>query len=65
MAMRPIVNTGNLWREWWDSEAFIGLDATLVIDELGAQNLLYCDESICEFYHPLLVGLLNQYLIVL
>ncbi len=57
-----VVNTASVYSPAWNAAAFVGLDPTLVIDELTKQGLAYCYTGGCQFMHPLIVPLLHTYL---
>ncbi len=57
-----VVNTFGLWNELWNPAPFAAVPVTDVITTLADQGLLYCDIGFCEYYHPLLQGLLAKYL---
>jgi hypothetical protein len=57
-----VVSPGGLWSTSWSAAPFTGLATIDVIDTLANQGLLYCDPGFCEYYHPLLQGLLAKYL---
>src|SRR5581483_4228164 len=55
----------------WDENAFVGLSAGGVIEELRAQGLLTCysqgaaldpDAGVCSAAHPLILPLLHEFL---
>jgi MYXO-CTERM domain-containing protein len=51
----------------WQSSAFVGIAPDKVIDQLQMQGLVYCYDYggasyICQYNHPLIVPLLNEYL---
>lgn len=47
----------------WDAGRFVGIEPTLVVDELEAQGLMRClDVEGCSYAHPLVEGLLRRYL---
>ncbi len=51
-----------LWNPSWDPSPFTTLDPVQVIDELAAQGLAGCGNNRCSFDHPLILGLLGQFL---
>jgi len=57
-----VVSQGGLWSGTWNATPFTDLAPIDVIDTLANQGLLYCDPGYCEYYHPLLQGLLAKYL---
>ncbi|MCA9662485.1 MAG: DUF2330 domain-containing protein [Myxococcales bacterium] len=60
-----VISKGGLHSAQWDSQAFVGLPATQVIDTLMSQGIMECwdfGEIQCELRHPLLQGLLDTYL---
>jgi len=57
-----VVPTGGLFSASWDAQAFAGADVSTVGTTLQAQSLLVCDDfSGCAFTHPLIEGLLGEY----
>jgi hypothetical protein len=47
----------------WDDQAFVGLDPIEAINVLNAQELAFChDEFDCTWNHPLVYGLLLEFL---
>lgn len=71
-----IVSASGLYSETWDSAPFAAMDPVDVVDELAVQGLMSCfgggsggsdggaDGTMCQYNHPLLRGLLNQWLVV-
>jgi MYXO-CTERM domain-containing protein len=58
-----IVNPSGVFDASWSPAAFEGLDPIAVVDTLSSQNLMFCDEfNGCVFIHPLIEGLLAQFL---
>ncbi len=60
-----VISKFGFFNEQWDSKAFTGLPATGVYDQLAQQNIMQCfdfGEVECEYRHPLLEGLLEEYL---
>jgi MYXO-CTERM domain-containing protein len=58
-----IVSQEGLFSEDWNAAAFAALDPTAVVGTLQAQGLMgACDDTMCEFVHPLVRGLLVAYL---
>jgi MYXO-CTERM domain-containing protein len=61
----PNIPTSNLHRPTWNDAAIASItDPTTTVDVLSSQGLMWCDEWYygCQFNHPLLEGLLSQYL---
>ena len=58
-----MISQGGFFNDQWDSKAFTGLPAIEVYNTLEGQNIMQCFEgSGCEYRHPLLEGLLGEYL---
>jgi MYXO-CTERM domain-containing protein len=57
-----IVGANGLYSGEWDHTPFAELKPYLVVDELQAQGLMECNGGRCTYNHPLLVGLLYQFL---
>jgi MYXO-CTERM domain-containing protein len=62
-----VVPTVGVQSPAWNPDVFVDLDAEGVIDTLDGQGLVFCgflggDEEGCAYMHPLLRGLLQQYL---
>jgi hypothetical protein len=57
-----VVPTDPLWSAAWQSEPFATIEPVMVVDELAAQGLLACMAGMCTFNHPLVAGLLQQWL---
>jgi hypothetical protein len=62
-----VVPTFDVHSPAWNPDAFVDLDAEAVIDTLDGQGLVFCGfigggEEGCAYNHPLLRGLLAQYL---
>jgi hypothetical protein len=60
-----IVSQFGLYEPTWDPAAYTQLEAVEVIDTLTAQNLMFCFEdfeTVCQYNHPLLQGILAKYL---
>lgn len=56
------VDTSGLHDSQWDAARFTSLSTDAAISELGKQNLLQCEVGSCEFGHPLIEGLLAEYM---
>ncbi len=56
-----VVSDDGLWSPSWSAASFDALAAIDVIDTLESQGILNCSYG-CEFYHPLIEGLVAQYL---
>lgn len=51
----------------WNSQVFVGIDPTLVVEKLQQMGLIYCYDSFdpdadCQYNHPLLKPILSEYL---
>lgn len=46
----------------WDAARFETIAPEVVIDELEVQGLLYCDGGFCNYNHPLILPLLQEFL---
>lgn len=57
-----IVPTDGMLEPSWQAERFVGIDPTLVVDELAAQGLMTCTERPCTYAHPLVQGILARFL---
>ena len=60
-----VISKFGFFNEQWDAKAFTGLPAIEVYDRLLQQNIMQCfDFGVveCEYRHPLLEGLLGEYL---
>lgn len=60
-----VVPRTNLYNLSWDPDALTGAEATTVIDRLENQGIVDCTGAFgpaCEYRHPLIQGLLNEYL---
>ena len=60
-----VISQFGFFSEQWDAKAFTGLPAIEVYDRLLQQNIMECydfGEVQCEYRHPLLEGLLGEYL---
>lgn len=54
---------GNVYNIQWDETQFAGLPADQVISVLNQQGLMTCDDIFfCQFNHPLIRGLLDEWL---
>jgi MYXO-CTERM domain-containing protein len=59
-----VVPTGGVFSPSWDAAAFTDATAAQVGEQLESQGLLFCDFDFgngCSFTHPLLEGLLAEY----
>ena len=57
-----VVSQGGLFSDQWNAAPFPAIEPTAVIDVLGQQNILGCFGDFCEYYHPLIQGLLAEFL---
>ncbi|HGG57733.1 MAG TPA: hypothetical protein ENK31_08055 [Nannocystis exedens] len=61
-----VISRGGIYNQAWDPKAFPGLPAVDVVDTLGAQQIMFCfgpgDGDFCNYGHPLLEGLLGEFL---
>ncbi len=57
-----VVTTDGLLSDAWDHAAFAELKPVEVVDALAAQGLIECNGARCTYNHPLIQGLLYQYL---
>jgi uncharacterized protein (TIGR03382 family) len=55
------IPTFSLWNASWSATPFATLDVKLVVQELEAQGLAYCDFGQCSWGHPLVPSLLHEY----
>jgi hypothetical protein len=56
------VPTTGIYNGLWDAMPFETIAPEQVVNQLGAQQLAFCDVNSCTFTHPLVIGLLHQYL---
>ena len=57
-----IVSQAGVYAPSWDSTVFLGIEPIQVADALFEQGLLECFGDVCQYRHPLIEGLLKQYL---
>ncbi len=57
-----IVPTGGLFSTTWDDVPFVAAQAEDVVDTLTAQGLASCSSTRCQYNHPMILGLLREYL---
>lgn len=58
-----VVSLGGVYSDQWNSNAFTAIAPTETIATLQQQGLMYCYYTgYCEYYHPLLKPLLQDYL---
>lgn len=58
-----VVNQFGLWDNSWDAAPFAGLaDPVTVVDTLEAQGLVACGGASCDYQHPLIQPLLNEFI---
>ncbi len=57
-----VVQRDGIYSSFWDASGFAGSEPADAIDTLSSQGLVECFGSFCNYYHPLLQSLLNQYL---
>jgi len=56
------VSLGGVYSASWSSAAFTNIAPEGVVQELTTQNLMWCSGNFCQFNHPLVQPLLNEYL---
>ncbi|MEZ4451138.1 MAG: DUF2330 domain-containing protein [Nannocystaceae bacterium] len=57
-----VVDPSGLFSDAWVSAPFADAKAPTVIDLLSAQGLIECANDLCIYNHPLIQGILGQYL---
>ncbi|MCA9692620.1 MAG: DUF2330 domain-containing protein [Myxococcales bacterium] len=57
-----VVSQAGLYSTGWSSTPFASLDPTAVMGALAQQNIASCSSYGCSFFHPLIEGLLAQFL---
>jgi len=57
-----VVSADGLLSDKWEHTAFAEIKPIMVIDTLAEQGLIECNGARCTYNHPLLQGLLYQYL---
>ncbi|MCA9692618.1 MAG: DUF2330 domain-containing protein, partial [Myxococcales bacterium] len=57
-----VVSQSGLFSGSWSSTPFVNAEPTLVVDTLQNQGILGCFGDFCEYYHPLVEGLLAEFL---
>ncbi len=57
-----IVSPGGLHSDKWDHTVFADLKPVAVVDALSEQGLIECNGARCVYNHPLIQGLLYQFL---
>jgi len=57
-----IVSKASLHSVAWDDTAFVNVKPVGVVDELSSQGLMECNGARCVYNHPLIQGLLYQFL---
>ncbi|MCB9754444.1 MAG: DUF2330 domain-containing protein [Myxococcales bacterium] len=58
-----VIDTSGIYRETWDASALEGADPATAVDVLMSQAVLSCEPpDTCEFRHPLIEGLLGQFI---
>ncbi|MEZ4427686.1 MAG: DUF2330 domain-containing protein [Nannocystaceae bacterium] len=57
-----VVGQGGLHDPSWQAAPFVGAQPTAVVDTLEAQGIMACFANMCEYYHPLVEGLLREFL---
>ncbi len=56
-----IVTQDGLYSDKWDHSVFAEIKPVAVVDALTTQGLVECAQNICTYNHPLIEGLLHQY----
>jgi MYXO-CTERM domain-containing protein len=58
-----VVTQAGIYSSGWNSSPFVGIDPTKVVSTLSSQGLMQCfGSSQCNFNHPLVQGLLHEFL---
>ncbi len=57
-----IIGLGGVFSTEWDSTLFTEIDPMLVLDELQVQGLASCSPGFCQYNHPLVEPILEEYL---
>ncbi len=57
-----VVAAGGVFNPQWDASKFVDIQPELVIDELEIQGIAMCEAWSCQFMHPLVGALLDEYL---
>ncbi|MCA9692616.1 MAG: DUF2330 domain-containing protein, partial [Myxococcales bacterium] len=57
-----VVSQGGLFSSSWDAAPFVGAEATTVVDTLSQQGIMECFGGFCSYFHPLVSGLLGEFL---
>ncbi|MCA9692617.1 MAG: DUF2330 domain-containing protein, partial [Myxococcales bacterium] len=57
-----VVGKGGLFSESWKAAPFVDAAPTTVVDTLSQQGIMGCFADFCEYYHPLVEGLLGEFL---
>ncbi len=55
------VSQSGLYSDKWDHSVFAEIKPFAVVDTLSAQGLVECAQNRCTYNHPLIEGLLHQY----
>ncbi|MCB9569937.1 MAG: DUF2330 domain-containing protein [Myxococcales bacterium] len=61
-----VISQNGIYNDAWNSDAFVGLPAVDVVNNLIGQGIMDCWDNygdlVCELRHPLLQGLLDEFL---
>lgn len=57
-----VVAQFNLYQPTWTASSFSGIAPELVVQTLNSMGITQCSPSFCQFLHPLIRPILNQYL---
>ncbi|MEZ4427687.1 MAG: DUF2330 domain-containing protein [Nannocystaceae bacterium] len=57
-----VVSQGGLFSASWSAAPLVGAEPITVVDTLSQQGIMGCFGDFCEFYHPLVEGLLGEFL---
>lgn len=56
-----VVSPAGVYSPAWNNTTFLTSTPETVVDDLTKQGLMFCSGSSCQYNHPLLVPLLNEY----
>jgi hypothetical protein len=57
-----VVPTNGIYDQAWVSAPFATVDPTKVVSQLASEGLAFCGGSTCTFNHPLVLGILHEFL---
>ena len=57
-----VVSTSGVFSTSWDSSRFVDITPSQVVDELNVQQLTACGGGFCQYNHPMVLPLLQEYL---